>query len=97
MRHQQFARRVERRLEEAARRAEDESRRLGMGPEIIQNRAGELRLAAYLVREEAEVVSETEDCGLEGSAVSSAEEPPLEAQAHFGERVHTMRINQNEL
>jgi hypothetical protein len=74
--HEEFADLAAARLENAAARIEADARRLGLGKEIILNRAGELRLAAHLVREEARSVSGTED----GSSPAYADNPPLEGQ-----------------
>jgi hypothetical protein len=59
--HEEFADRAAARLEDAAARIEADARRLGMGKEMILNRAGELRLAALLVRDEARSVSTSEE------------------------------------
>ena len=77
MRHEEFADRAAARLEEAATRIEADAKRLGLGKEMMLYRAGELRLAALLVRDEARSVSTAE---AEPSA-GSADPPPLEAQA----------------
>ena len=62
VRHEEFAHRAERRLEEAADRLEGEARGLGIhgGASKTAARAGELRIAALLVRGEAEAVSAAE-------------------------------------
>ena len=59
MTHEEFAYRAERRLLEAADRLEGEARDLGVHGDAsrTQARAGELRVAALLVRGEAEAVS----------------------------------------
>ena len=81
MRHEEFAERAEGRLEEAADRLEGEARALGVHGEASKTkvRAGELRVAALLVREEAEAVSAGE-----ASPTRTHEDPsgppPLEAQ-----------------
>ncbi len=79
MRHEEFAHRAQRRLEAAADRLEGEARDLGVHGDAskTQARAGELRVAALLVREEAEAVGREE---LRPTA-EVAENPPLEAQA----------------
>lgn len=61
MGHEEFAERAAARLEDAAARIEADAIRLGMGKEMIMNRAGELRLAALLVRDEARSVSSAEE------------------------------------
>jgi hypothetical protein len=62
VRHEEFAHRAERRLEEAADRLEGEARGLGIHGEASKTkaRAGELRVAALLVREEAVAVAREE-------------------------------------
>lgn len=77
MRHEEFADRAAARLEEAATRIEADAKRLGLGKEMMLYRAGELRLAALLVRDEARSVSTAE----EDLSAGSADPPPLEAQA----------------
>ena len=79
MSYEEFARRAEGRLEEAADRLEGEARELGVhgGASKTRARAGELRVAALLVRQEAEAVGREE---LRPTA-EGAENPPLEAQA----------------
>ena len=79
MSYEEFARRAEGRLEEAADRLEGEARELGVhgGASKTRARAGELRVAALLVRQEAEAVGREE---LRPTA-EVAENPPLEAQA----------------
>jgi hypothetical protein len=82
MNHQEFARRAAERLEEVADRTEEEARRLGMDGHgsATRARAGEMRVAAFLVREEALAVSEAESpAPVPPEAL--AESPPLEAQA----------------
>ena len=81
MTHEEFAERAEKRLEEAADRLEGEARALGIHGEAAKTaaRAGELRVAALLVRGEAEAVSRS------GSTRPDPEEdpagpPPLRAQ-----------------
>jgi hypothetical protein len=70
------------RPEEVADRTEGDARRLGIGGEAAGTRAqaGEMRVAAFLVREEALAVSE-EESPAPGSPEDLAESPPLEAQA----------------
>jgi hypothetical protein len=82
MNHEQFARRAARRLEAVADRTEEEARRLGINGEVsgTRTRAQEMRVAAFLVREEALAVSE-EEVPPGGSPEALAEAPPLEAQA----------------
>ena len=79
MSYEEFARRAEGRLLEAADRLEGEARGLGIDGEASKTRAraGELRVAALLVREEAEAVVR-EECT---PTAEMAENPPLEAQA----------------
>ena len=79
MKHEGFARRAERRLEAEADRLEGQARELGLdgGAAKTRARAGELRVAALLVREEAEEVAREE---LRPTA-EVGENPPLEAQA----------------
>ena len=79
MTHEEFARRTEGRLQEAADRLEGEARDLGVHGEAskTQARAGELRVAALLVREEAEAVGREE----RRPTAEVAKNPPLEAQA----------------
>ena len=62
VRHEEFAHRAEGRLEEAADRLEGDARALGIhgGASKTAARAGELRVAALLVRGEAEAVSAAE-------------------------------------
>ena len=76
MRHEEFAQRAQRRLEAEADRLEGEARILGIhgGAAKTRARAGELRVAALLVREEAEEAGKAE--GRQRPA-----DPPLEAQA----------------
>ena len=82
MKHEEFARRAARRLEAVADRTEEEARRLGINGEAsgTRTRAQEMRVAAFLVREEALAVSEAE-VPSGGSPEALAEAPPLEAQA----------------
>ena len=79
MTHEEFARRTEGRLLEAADRLEGEARDLGVPVDAskTQARAGELRVAALLVREEAEAVGREE----RRPTAEVAKNPPLEAQA----------------
>ena len=78
MRHEEFARRAEGRLEAEADRLEGQARELGIdgGAAKTAARAGELRVAALLVREEAEEAGEAE-----ARRRPAADAPPLEAQA----------------
>ncbi len=82
MRHEEFAHRAQRRLEAAADRLEGEARDLGVHGDASKTRArvGELRVAALLVREEADAAS-----AAEASPAKVREDPagppPLEAQA----------------
>lgn len=85
MNHTQFAERAARRLESAAAHLEDEGRRLEILGEAskISARAGEMRVAALLVRDEARAVSRTEE---EPSTdplrlLADDDAPPFEAQA----------------
>jgi frataxin-like iron-binding protein CyaY len=80
--HEEFAELVERRLEEAADRLEYQARDLGIDGEASKTkaRAGELRVAAHLVREEAWVVSRSDRTAAE-SREDPAGPPPLKAQA----------------
>ena len=79
MRHEEFAHRAEGRLLEAADRLEGDARDLGVHGDASRTRArvGEPRVAALLVREEAEEVAREE---LRPTA-EVGENPPLEAQA----------------
>lgn len=82
MRHEEFAELAEERLEAVADRLEGQARELGIDGEAAKTaaRAGELRVAALLVREEAVAVSRTE--GSSGSSQDEpADAPPLRAQA----------------
>ena len=60
MNHEEFAQRAARRLEAVADRTEEETRRFGIDGEAsgTKARAQEMRVAAFLVREEALAVSE---------------------------------------
>jgi hypothetical protein len=69
MRHEEFAERAARRLEAEADRLEEEGRRLGIHG-AVSARAGEMRLAALLTREEAEAVTRAE----RGSSTGSSRE-----------------------
>lgn len=82
MNHEEFARRAARRLETVADRTEEEARTLGIGGQAsgTRARAGEMRVAALMVREEAQAVSEAE-APAAGSPEALVESPPLEAQA----------------
>ena len=82
MEHEEFARRAAWRLEAMANRTEEEARRLGIYGEAsgTRARAQEMRVAAFLVPEEALAVSE-EEVPPAGSPEALAESPPLEAQA----------------
>ena len=81
MRHEEFAHMAERRLEAAADRLEGEARVLGThgGASKTQARAGELRVAALMVRGEAEAVSQSER-PLADTREDPAGPPPLRAQ-----------------
>ena len=81
MRHEEFAHRAGRRLEETADRLEGEARDLGIhgGASKTGARAGELRVAALLVRGEAKAVSEAEAAPA-GTKSDPAGGPPLRAQ-----------------
>ena len=82
MEHEEFARRAAWRLEAMANRTEGEAHRLGIDGEASgrRARAQQMRVAAFLVREEALAVSEAEVAAV-GSPGALAEWPPLEAQA----------------
>ena len=82
MRHEEFAHRAQRRLEAAADRLEGDARDLGVHGDAskTQARAGELRVAALLVREEADAASAAEASPVEVRE-DPAGPPPLEAQA----------------
>ena len=77
MRHEEFARRAEGRLEAEADRLEGRAIELGIdgGAAKTAARAGELRIAALLVREEAEDAGKAEE-----RQRPAADAPPLEAQ-----------------
>ena len=79
MRHEAFAELAEKCLLEAADRLEGDARDLGVHGDAskTQARAGELRVAALLVREEAEAAGREE----RRPTAEVAENPPLEAQA----------------
>lgn len=85
MNHTQFAERAARRLESAAAHLEDEGRRLEILGEAskISARAGEMRVAALLVRDEARAVSRTEEEPSTDPLRLLADDhaPPFEAQA----------------
>jgi hypothetical protein len=59
MKHEEFAERAAKRLEAVADGLEKEGRRLGIHG-AVSARAGEMRLAALLTREEAEAVTRAE-------------------------------------
>lgn len=82
MRHEEFAELAEERLESAADRLEGQARELGIDGEAakMSARAGELRVAALLAREEAVAVSRTEGCS-GPPREEPAGTPPLRAQA----------------
>ena len=82
MRHEEFAHRAQRRLEAAADRLEGDARDLGVHGDAskTQARAGELRVAALLVREEADAASAAEASPVEVRK-DPAGPPPLRAQA----------------
>ena len=79
--HEEFAGLVERRLEDAADRLEEQARALGIdgGAARTAARAGELRVAALLVREEATAASRSEGVPA-GTKPDPAGAPPLRAQ-----------------
>ena len=81
MRHEEFAERAGGRLEEAADRLEGEAGALGVhgGASKTKARAGELRVAALLVRGEAEAVSLSEAARPDPEE-DPAGPPPLRAQ-----------------
>ena len=64
MRQDEFAERAARRLETVADRLEEESRRLGVENGETLARAQELRVAAFMVRDEAEVMARKATLGL---------------------------------
>lgn len=74
MEHERFAERAARRLEMVADRLD------GAEGDGVMARAGELRVAAHLVRAESEVVSRSEGEAPEDPMTSLGHEP-LEAQA----------------
>ena len=80
--HEEFARRTEGRLMAAADRLEEGARELGIdgGASGTRARAGELRVAALLVRGEAEAVSRSEATPADPEE-DPAGAPPLRAQA----------------
>ena len=82
MTHEEFADRAEGRLLEAADRLEGEARDLGIHGEASRTRAraGELRVAALLLREEADAASAAEASPVEVRE-DPAGPPPLRAQA----------------
>lgn len=82
MRHEEFAELAGERLEAVAGQIESQARELGIDGEAAKTaaRAGELRVAALLVREEAVAVSRSEG-STETSQVEPAHTPPLRAQA----------------
>ena len=82
MRHEEFAHRAEGRLLEAADRLEGAARDLGVHGDAskTQARAGELRVAALMVREEASAASAAEASPAEVRE-DPAGAPPLRAQA----------------
>ena len=75
-RHEKFAERAARRLEAVADRLE-EGRVFGID-DALSARAGELRVAALITRDETRAVTRVEG---EPSAEPPADNPPLEAQA----------------
>ena len=79
--HEEFATRAERRLRAAADRLEEDARELGIdgGASGTRARAGELRVAALLVREEATAMSRSEGVPA-GTKPDPAGAPPLRAQ-----------------
>ena len=81
MDHEEFAKRTEGRLRAAADRLEEEAQGLGIGGGAARTtaRAGELRVAALLVREEATAVSRSEGVPA-GTKPDPAGAPPLRAQ-----------------
>ena len=84
MKHTEFAERAARRLESAAAHLEDEGRRLDIVGDAskISARAGEMRVAAFLVRDEAQAVSMAEEEPSTDPLRFLADDgPPLEAQA----------------
>ena len=81
VKHAEFAERAARRLEAVADRTEDDARRLGIDDEASKTtaRAQEMRVAAFLLLEEALAVSKAEEPAA-GELAALAEAPPLEAQ-----------------
>jgi hypothetical protein len=77
MRHEKFAERAARRLEAVADRLEEEGRVFDIDGGLSA-RAGELRVAALITRDEARAVTRVEG---EPSAEPPTDTPPLEAQA----------------
>jgi hypothetical protein len=79
VRHEEFAERAGNRLEDVADRLEGEGRRPGIDGEAAKTRARaqELRVAAFLVRDEAEAVAREER---EAPTRMIAENLSLEAQ-----------------
>ena len=82
MTHEEFARRAEGRLKATADRLEEDARELGIDGAAsgTRARAGELRVAALLVRGEAEAVSRSEATPVDPEE-DPAGPPPLRAQA----------------
>jgi hypothetical protein len=77
MKHEEFAERAAKRLLDMADRLEEEGRRLGVNGKVSA-RAKEMRVAAFMVRGEAEAITRAEN---EPSAEPPLKNPSLKAQA----------------
>ncbi len=77
MKHEEFAKRAAKRLLDMADRLEEEGRRLGVNGKVSA-RAKEMRVAAFMVRGEAEAITRAEN---EPSAEPPLKNPSLKAQA----------------
>jgi hypothetical protein len=76
VKHEEFAERAERRLKAVADRLEGEGKRSGTEAQTAIARAQELRVAALVVREEANAVSKAEEVLRVGRFAAN---PPLKA------------------